>query len=177
MNDAHYETLKDTYVNQWAKAARNCQQVHTDLRRWFPDLCFPLGHGAISDKWENGEHESGEVDIFVTFAGHTIAGIEVTGSQNVNYPCEVWIGHHKIKYADTKDFAIAYVLFYKNGVRVCTAENVRRYSPEPQPRRIFGNLEYYHILEPRYTAPFSNLKTWLEVERFKHLRKLGYNGY
>jgi len=170
------KSFKNSYADQWAKAARNCQQVHQDLRRWFPDLCFPLGHGAISDKWENGDHDSGEVDIFVTFAGHTIAGIEVTGSSKVNYPCEVWIGEHKIKYADAQDFEVAYVLFYNNAVRVCTAQMIRKVAPDPQPRRIFGNLEHYHILDPRFTARFSDLKTWLEVERFKQLRKLGYAG-
>ncbi len=174
MNDVYSEALKKSYANQWAKAARNCQQVHNDLRKWFRDLIFPLGHGALSKFVEEGEHEAGEVDIFVKFNYAIIAGVEVTGSANVDYSCDVWIGNHKIKYAKTKDLPIIYVLFYNNAVRIVDAKTVIRRGPEDEPRRVFGNLEHYHIVEPRFTHPYSFLKEWIQIQRTAHLRKLGY---
>lgn len=174
MNDGQFETLKNTYVDHWAKAARNCQQVHTDLRRWFRDLCFPLGHGALSKFLETGDHEAGEVDIFVNFQYAIIGGVEVTGSANVEYPCDVWIGHHKIKYAKSKDFPIIFVLFYNNAVRIVDSKTVIRRAPDAEPRRIFGNEEHFHIVEPRFTSKYSLLKSWIEVQRTAHLGKLGY---
>lgn len=174
MNDAFTNNMKETYINHWAKAARNCQQVHNDLRRWFRDLIFPLGHGAISSKEEHAEHEAGEVDIFVQFGFVTLAGVEVTGSTNVDFPCEVWIGHHKIKYAKKQSFPIAYILFYKNAVRFVEAKTVQRRAPKAVLRRVYGNKEYYHVVDPDYTHPYSLLKNWIDVKRTAYLRKLGY---
>ena len=159
--------FKENYVSTWAKAARNCQRIHNDLRGWFPSLCFPLGHGAISSEWENGEHDKGEVDIFVMLGGRTIAGIEVTGSAKVDYPCNVWIGHHKIKYAKEQRFQVAYVLFYNNQIRFVDAKTVIEYAPDAKERRVFGNKEFYHVLDHWHTQPYRSLKEWLEKQRKK----------
>jgi len=170
MND-----LKKAYnIKDWEKAAKNCQQVHNDLRRWFPDLDFPLGFGALSAKEETKEHDSAEPDIFVKFVGVTIAGIEVTGSERINAPSELWIGHHKIEYAINAQFPIMYVLFYSDKVLCVSANLVRSFNSERKSFQIRGNLERYYTIESKFVFPYDYLKIWLEKIRTEHLRRLGY---
>lgn len=168
-------SLRDSYnVADWAKAAKNCQQVHNDLRRWFPNLCFPLGHGALSSKEELGEHDKAEPDIFATFIGVTIAGIEVTGTDRINCPSEVWVGHHKINYAKSANYPIFYVLFYPDRTRLVSAEMIMQLAPEVVTKEVRGKSERYHILNTDKTADYEFLKVWLDLVLTEHLRKLGY---
>lgn len=167
--------LKKAYnIADWAKAARNCQQIHNDLRRWFPDLDFPLGFGALSPKEETKDHEKAEPDIFVKFVGVTIAGIEVTGSEKIPCPNEIWIGHHKIEYAKKADFPIAYVLFYSDKVVCTSAKIVMSLDSETKTVQLRGNRERYYTIESRFVWPYSYLQTWLTGIRTAHLRRLGY---
>lgn len=156
--------FKNLYRDQWKKAAENCKQVIGDLTAGFAQAGLKLrsGHGALSCDEESSDHNHGEPDIFLLFNDNIIGGIEVTGSDRVNWPCEVWIGAHKMKYARKVYFPIAFVLFYPNERRFVTAKMVTSYAPEPEERTVYGGIEHYHVLNPHHTQGYSQLRFFVE---------------
>lgn len=157
-------SFKAIYGDQWAKAAKNCEQVIGDLTAAFASegLKLRAGHGALSCEEDNSQHDQGEPDIFLIYNANIIGGIEVTGSNRVTWPCEVWIGHHKMKYARKVFFPVGFVLFYNGERRFVTAQMVNNYSPDFQERTVYGTIEHYHVLMPHYTQPYSSLIFFVE---------------
>jgi len=156
--------FKKVYADQWAKAAKNCEQVIGDLTALFAQdgLKLRAGHGALSCEEDNTQHDAGEPDIFLVYKDNIIGGIEVTGSDRVSWPCEVWVGHHKMKYARKVFFPVAFVLFYRNETRFVSSVLVDQHAPEYERRTVYGGIEHYHVLKPHHTRPYSDLVFFVE---------------
>ncbi len=154
--------LRDVYHGKWEKAAQETKLVMQDLIQWFPKLEFRAGKGALSDQEVNEDHTPGEPDIFLDFKGETLAGIEVTGSDKVCWPCAVWIGKHKVDHAFSVGYPTAFALFYPGNRRFITARMVRHYAPIPETLTPYGLPESYHVLKPHHTMRYGGLKPWLE---------------
>lgn len=158
-------SFKDTYSDQWAKAARDTGRVIQDLGKWFGSQGLKLvpGHGAISDEVDHSDHDPGSPDIYLEFAGEVIGAVEVTGSNKINWPCNPWIGDHKIKWFVENGTPTAYVLVYRNARRFVTGQMILTYSPPiPQDIKLYGTIERYRVLKPHHTQPYEFLKAWID---------------
>lgn len=156
--------FKAIYGDQWDKAAKNCECVILDLTAKFAKdgLILRAGHGALSADPQSEEHDHGEPDIFLVYQDNIIGGVEVTGSSKVNWPCEAWVGKHKLEYALNAYFPVAFVLFYPNAIRFVTAKSVENYAPQAEQRTLYGGIEYYHVLLPHHTHGYQALTTFVE---------------
>lgn len=158
-------SFKEKYKDTWAKAANDTLRVISDIEGWIDDshLLLESGKGAITDQIvEDQDHESGAPDIFLIYYGQVIGAIEVTGSNRVSFPCDVWIGKHKIDYFKNAGLPIAYVIVYKNERRFVTGHIVITYAPLPEKIYPRGSPEWYHVLKPHHTQNYVYLHAYIQ---------------
>ena len=158
-------SFKEKYKDTWKKAAKDTLQVIADIEGWTdnPNLLLESGKGAVTDDiLQDDNHESGAPDIFLLYYGQVIGAVEVTGSNRVSFPCDVWIGKHKIDYFRNAGIPIAYVLVYKNEKRFVTGHMVRSYVPMPTKLYPRGLPEWYHVLKPHHTQNYVYLRAFLQ---------------
>lgn len=167
---------KEFYADTWAKASMDCKQTLLDLQAWFPnhEIGFRLGHLALSDKLEEGyEHERGEPDIFIRWRGCVVCAVEVTGSDKVSMPVDVWISKPKMEYAEAAKFPVAYALYYRGSRHFVPANKVRQHAAEAQSKVIAGYVEFYHVLDPCHVSKFRDLEEWVRHQIIGHILKEG----
>lgn len=153
---------KDVYADTWAKAVKNVKYVsQLVFQSLKPPLKVKLGFAAVSDQLDNSKHNKSEPDILISDNGQVVAGIEVTGSDRVNFPCIVWVASHKLQFMLEAPYPIAYVLFYRNNKTRFLGSEVLQGHARPYDVIISSNLEKYHWIDPKYTEDFSALKAWL----------------
>jgi hypothetical protein len=166
----------ETYRDDWAKAAKNVQLVLDTItpiidsygRETGQLFAVKTGFGALSSKRETGDHQRSEPDILISYNGRIVAAIEVTGSNHVHFPCQVWIAKHKAEFAKVAGYPIAYYVFYRNWSVFLTAETLNRFGYS-WPVLINGESEDYVYVMPDRTEPVSNMRAWI----FGILRKVG----
>ena len=162
----------DFYASTKLKASMDCKQTLLDLQAWFPnhEISFRLGHLALSDKLEEGyEHERGEPDIFVRWQGCVVCAVEVTGSDKVSMPVDVWISKTKMEYAEAARFPVAYALYYRGSRHFVPADKVRQHAAKPETKTIGGYAEYYHVLDPCHVSKFRDLEEWVRHQIIGHI--------
>lgn len=156
------------YAPVKAKAAKDCKETLRDLKAWFPnnEISFKLGYYGESDKLElkHREHEKGEPDIFVYWKDAVCCAVEVTGSDKVRMPALVWIGKHKMDYAQAAKFPVGYALYYLGSRWFVPAGRVKQESGEAETKKIGGYSEYYHVLEPKHLDHYDELREWVKVQ-------------
>lgn len=153
---------KDVYADTWAKAAKNVKCISRLVAECLrPPLTTTLGFAAVSDQPDNSQHNKSEPDILISDNGQVIAGIEVTGSERVNFPCIVWVASHKLQFMLAASYPIGYVLFYRNNkIRFLRGEILQGHA-RPYDVQISGNPEKYHWIDPKHTEELPGLKAWL----------------
>ena len=151
----------------------DCKETLRDLKEWFPhdEISFKLGYHADSDKMvlEHTEHDKGEPDIFVCWQGCVVCAVEVTGSDKVSMPVDVWISKTKMEYAEAAKFPVAYALYYRGSRHFVAAGTVKHNAAKPQERIIGGYTEYYHVLDPRHINKFADLEEWVRHQIIGHI--------
>jgi hypothetical protein len=118
---------------------------------------------------EHTEHDKGEPDIFVCWQGCVVCAVEVTGSDKVSMPVDVWISKTKMEYAAAAKFPVAYALYYLGSRHFVAAGTVRQNAAKPQERIIGGYSEYYHVLDPRHVSKFADLEEWVRHQIIGHV--------
>jgi len=155
---------KEFYADTWAKASMDCKQTLLDLQAWFAsnEISIRPGYHALSvNLEEHTEHDPGEPDIFVYWQDCVVCAIEVTGSDKVAMPADVWISKTKMEYADTARFPVAFALYYRGSRWFIPAAKAKQYATEPQTKMIANFAEYYHVIEPQHLTKFRDLQGWL----------------
>lgn len=164
---------KEFYANTWAKASMDCKQTLLDLQAWFASneiRVRPAGYHALSEELEeHTEHDRGEPDIFIYWQGCIVCAVEVTGSDKVSMPVDVWISKAKMKYAKTARFPIAFALYYRGSRHFVPADRVRQHATKPETKTIAGYAEYYHVLDPRHISKFRDLQEWVRHQIIGHV--------
>jgi len=148
------DELKDAFRHLWDKAAYQCKILKKEINKRYPALIVLPGHGALdADEHDSTDKEPGAPDLFVWYNQRLICAIEVTGSDKIETPWNIWIGKHKIDFAKKAEYPIGFFFFYGkyNQVRFFTSyEEIESVLDPPEVRTIRGlNLEY-HILEYTY---------------------------
>ena len=155
------------YAPVKAKAAKDCNETLRDLKEWFliDEITFKLGYHGISDKLvlEHTEHEKGEPDIFVYWKDSIVCAVEVTGSDKVKMPASVWIGKHKMDYAETARFPVVYALYYLGSRWFVPAGKVRQEAGVAETKIIGGYSEYYHVMHPQHLRKYEELQGWVRL--------------
>lgn len=163
---------KEFYAGTWAKASMDCKQTLLDLQAWFPthEITVRPGYHALSvNMEEHTEHEPGEPDIFIYWKGCVVCAVEVTGSDKVSMPVDVWISKTKMEYAEAAKFPVAYALYYRGSRHFVPANKVRQHAAKPETKTIGGYAEYYHVLDPRHVSKFRNLEEWIRHQIIGHV--------
>ena len=160
-----------------AKAAKDCKETLRDLKEWFPndEVTFKLGYHGISDKLvlEHTEHEKGEPDIFVYWKDSIVCAVEVTGSDKVRMPASVWIGKHKMDYAETARFPVVYALYYLGSRWFVPARKVRQEAGVAETKTIGGYSEYYHVMPPQSLRKYEEMQEWIRNQIIGHILNMG----
>lgn len=161
--------LRKLYSDAWIKSATQELIILETLKQWFED--WPLrielgGHGSGSTDFDDSDHVKSTPDILIRGdleSTEIIAAIEVTGSNKVTWPCEIWIAKHKQDFAKSVPYPVAYALFYGQEQRFTTARIVefQRLSIEEKYPR--GVPEMYYILSPHITGSILNMHFWVET--------------
>ena len=163
---------KEFYADTWAKASMDCKQTLLDLQAWFPnhEITVRPGYHALSVNMEEyTEHDSGEPDIFVRWQGCIVCAVEVTGSDKVSMPVDVWIPKTKMEYAAAARFPVAYALYYRGSRHFVPADKVRQHAAKPETKTIGGYAEYYHVLDPCHVSKFQDLQEWIRHQIIGHV--------
>jgi len=153
---------KNVYADTWAKAAKNVKYVSMLIAECLrPPLKAKLGFAAVSDQLDNSEHNKSEPDILIlNDKGQVVAGIEVTGSDRVSFPCKVWVASHKLQFMLEASYPISYVLFYRNRILFLNGQTLQGHA-HPFDIEIGGNPEKYHWIHPKRIEELPGLKAWL----------------
>lgn len=167
---------KEFYATIWAKASMDCKQTLLDLQAWFPnhEITVSPGYHALSvGMEEHTEHDPGEPDIFIRWQGCVVCAVEVTGSDKVSMPVDVWISKTKMEYAAAARFPVAYALYYRGSRHFVPADKVRQHAAKPETKTIGGYAEYYHVLDPTHVSNFRDLQEWIRHQIIGHILKEG----
>lgn len=162
------DEVKEAFAHLWNKAAYQCTLLKREIEKRYPSLIVLPGHGALDSK----EHDStgkepGNPDLFLWYGQQLICAIEVTGSDVIEHPFDIWLGEHKVKFALNAEYPIGFFLFYgkNNQVRYfASMDELETVLDQPKPRTIRGLTLYYHILEPSYFKNESGFWDWLQYQ-------------
>ena len=166
------DEVKACFSKLWDKAAYQCQLLKNEIERQFPFLTVMGGKGAFDSEHHTENSESGEPDLFLYYGQRLICAVEVTGSDKVANPWKIWIGAHKIKFAETAKYPLGFFFFYgkDNQMRYFTTYDEIKTVVEPVKIRTIRGLNFeYHILDNSYFKDEAAFWNWLQycIENFQ----------
>jgi hypothetical protein len=120
---------KLSYHTLWKRHWEKVEKLKDKLIERFPSLenSMKFGLGAVTDKWlKIPPDQKGEPDIFVYHEYQLLCCIEVSGSDKVRMPNDIWIRPDKLTHAKEHEEESWFYMEYPNQTRVLTREIVER---------------------------------------------------
>ena len=171
------DEVKSAFAHLWDKAAYQCQLLKKEIESRYPWLQVLPGHGALdSEEHDSTGKAAGAPDLFVFYGQIFLCAIEVTGSDKVESPWQIWLGKHKVDFAREADYPIGFFFFFgkNNQLRLfSTYQELQSVLDPPEVKTIRGLNLQYHIIDRSYFKDergFWDWFTWIIDER------LGYHG-
>lgn len=130
---------KSTYSTLWRKHRKNVQELNFTLLQKFPELngCIKEGLGAKTDEWlKIPPDEKNEPDLNLFKEYNCFCYIEISGSDKVFMPNNIWIRPAKIDEAEKKKYPYFFYMVYKNEKRIVDIETAKKYR---------NNIKIVHI--------------------------------
>jgi len=121
---------KSTYSTLWRKHRNNVQELNFTLLQRFPELngCIKEGLGAKTDEWlKIPPDEKNEPDLILHKDYKPFSCIEISGSDKVDMPNNIWIRPAKIDEAVKKGILYFFYMVYKNEKRIVDIETAKKY--------------------------------------------------
>jgi len=122
---------KLSYSTLWKRHWEKVEALREKLIKKFPQLenAMRFGLGSITDKWlKIPPEEKGEPDIMIYHEYKLLCNIEVSGSDRVKMPNNIWIRPDKLTHAKGRKEETWFYMEYPNEIRVLTKEIVEQYE-------------------------------------------------
>lgn len=161
---------KSTYSKLWAKHKQNAKELLDNLLEKFPSLkgCIKTGLGATTDEWlKMPPEEKNEPDFNLYKDYECFCHIEVSGSDKINMPGDIWIRPGKIEEAEKKGIPCFFYMVYINEKRVVDIETAKKYRDKIHIAYIKKNPTTGVPIPEKYSViPYKDSKPIEEMFKF-----------
>lgn len=135
------------------------------MKKKFPQLTIKPGLGSETGEWlKMPPDQRGGPDLTLYHEYEILCYIEVTGSDKINVPQELYVRPDKLNFAEMKGEKFWFYLEYKNGVRILDAEVVRQFKSNIVSKDWYGKWERYISAPCAKSYPESEMFDWIERE-------------
>ena len=161
---------KISYKTLWKRHWDKVKALREKLIQKFPQLenSMKFGLGADTDKWlKIPPDRKGEPDIYVYHNYKPLCHIEVSGSDKVEMPNNIWIRPDKLEAAKSEDVETWFYMVYPNEIRVVKKEAVEKYKDNIiRPRIKRGVPEKYITIPYEESLPEKAMFQWIHRKKY-----------